>query len=233
MDPFNPDLWENHSSYYLNKAPQSEPAWEDARKRRLTTTKFASCAGFDKKYTTREDVIEEYKGHKKPFTAEQITHIARGKRDEPKARFLYESRLGIKVKEVGLAVPKWDTRLGGSSDGVPYLVDGEESEGIVEIKSPERMYSSLEEHLWNVKNGIAAELHEDYPFKKFSHIPINYYCQILGMMAIMGKKWCDFVVYCEKQDNLYIQRIVFDESEWAILYEKLLVFLEENSVFFD
>src|ERR1700761_8117661 len=58
-----------------------------------------------------------------------------GNLHEPLARSWFEKTYNIKVREVGMFIPKWDERLSASPDG---LIS---KDGVIEIKCPKRMYT--------------------------------------------------------------------------------------------
>lgn len=133
-----------------------------------------------------------------------------GKDNEPKGRDWYELNFGVKVNEVGLAVPKWDNRIGASSDG-----EVEGTQGIIEIKSPLNLYRSLK----------TEEVVE-------TRIMASHYDQMQGTMAIMNKEWCDYVVYPHLDDEVYVERVYFDSPYWEELYRELTPFLDTNKDLF-
>ena len=51
----------------------------------------------------------------------------------------------------------------------------------------------------------------------------NYYYQVQSEMAIMGCKWCHFVVWTEV--DIFVEEIAFDERLWSnIVFPKLQSF---------
>ena len=54
----------------------------------------------------------------------------------------------------------------------------------------------------------------------------NYYCQVIGEMAILEVPWCDFVVWTEA--GIFVERVPFDRAFWGKeLLPKLQAFLQE------
>ena len=47
----------------------------------------------------------------------------------------------------------------------------------------------------------------------------RYYMQVQGELGVMNKQWCDFVVYTESKDGVFVECVYFDDD-----------FEEENSV---
>jgi len=51
------------------------------------------------------------------------------------------------------------------------------------------------------------------------HIWDAHYTQCQHGMAVLGKKWCDYIVYCNYQ--IFKQRIVFDPKYWENHYSTI------------
>jgi putative phage-type endonuclease len=204
--------WKDCGNYLLHDSPQGSSAWHEVRKR-LTGSKFGTAAG-DNPYETPEDFSQELRGNKKPFTKKQIENMNHGTQFEPIARSWYETRYHYQVESAGFAVPKWDMRIWGSVDG---LVKG--TNGIIEIKCPQKMYDSILEHLSFLEEG------HQYPERYYDHIPPYQYDQMLGYMRIMEKEWCDYIVFCTYSDLVFIQRIYYDSRQWEDLYQRLNLFM--------
>src|SRR5579885_3158777 len=130
--------WKDCGSYWLNTCPQCSPGWEAARKGRFTASRFGYGIGANPKFATPKRVALEITGIIKPdVDAQHQIMMSEGIRLEPEARQYYESKYKVKVEQVGLAVPKWDPRIGASVDGLV----GEE--GCIEIKCVQRMYRPI------------------------------------------------------------------------------------------
>jgi exodeoxyribonuclease (lambda-induced) len=141
----------------------------------------------------------------------EIDHQSYGIVTEGEARQWYEETFQKKVEQVGLLVPKWDTQIGASPDG---LVD---QDGMLEIKSPEKMYKSLVEYIKSSKQSY------DY-----SHILSSHYDQMQGGMAVSGRQWCDYIVYCKPENSVFIQRIPFNFKYWMYqLYPSIRYFINQ------
>lgn len=54
-----------------------------------------------------------------------------------------------------------------------------------------------------------------------------YMAQIQGEMAILGRKWCDYVVFCIPESKFYVKRILFDKDYWDKLYSQIVAFFEK------
>ena len=44
----------------------------------------------------------------------------------------------------------------------------------------------------------------------------GYYCQIQGQLAITGLPWCDFCILFSESNEMFVERIPFDENFWLI-----------------
>lgn len=103
-----------------------------------------------------------------------------GRITEAKARRFYEQERGCTVRQVGFCTTD-DKRFGMSPDG---LVD---PDGGLELKCPER-----QTHLYYLLKGV---------------IPNDYLCQVHGCMIVSGRKYWDFMSYCEQEKPLLIRAI--------------------------
>lgn len=172
---------------------------------RITASKFSVCDLYEPNpFQNADDLALELIGlKKKEFTKEAISNMNHGTKYEPRARKIYEDYTKNEVTEWGLAVPKWDIHIGASVDGVV----GED--GMIEIKCPKKMYKPIMEYV-RMLNGGWKPPNEFYR----GHIWKSHYDQMQGGMAILGKKWCDYVVYCQPEDYFYRERILFNANYW-------------------
>lgn len=198
-------MWHDRGTYKVHHAEQGTGSWKESRKGIVTSSNFGTVAGRNR-YKSRQEYIDQWKsGTEETFSEVAKAHMARGTRLEPYVRSYYENLEGVKVQEIGLAVPKWDVRIGSSTDG---LVG---TEGCIEIKCPARMYSRL----------------GNLNFKQIDRILPTHYDQMQGTMAILARSWCDYVVYCESTGKLYVERVAYDHDYWLELYGHLQEFMRE------
>lgn len=115
-----------------------------------------------------------------------------GTKNEKNAIKDYMVRTGNVVVAKGLFTHPDYPWLGGSPDG---LVG---DDGIIEVKCPF--------------------------YKQVPHtsIPPHYYCQVNGLMEIMGRKWCDFVSWTPTAMKIY--RVYHDPELFSYLLERYTVF---------
>jgi hypothetical protein len=133
---FEPPNWIDNSSYWIHTFPQLSDEWFFEHQNRLTSSNFASALGWSDNITIEE--LRESIQYYKPLTVDSRKKIMKlhGVATESTGRNWYIKRFGAKVSEVGLAVPKWEPRIGCSADGI---IEGEN--GIIEIKCPYFLYS--------------------------------------------------------------------------------------------
>lgn len=220
------NFWIDRQTYWLNTAPQSSPIWKDLRKIapnniRVTCSNFGTAAGHSS-FKTPDDLADEMVGFKEPkITAESKRVMDIGIAMEPVARNYYSSKYNVEVRELGLAVPKWDHEIGGSVDGevVEYSRGTEVLNGMIEIKCPEKFYKPLKLYTAKISQGLKIN---DY-----NHIWPTHYDQMQGCMAICKKQWCDYVVFSKPEDTVFVQRIPFNAQYWNNdLYPKIRKFID-------
>ncbi len=206
----NGPMWIEYETCWEHRAPQGTVEWLKARKTRVTGSKVGSLVGHslfcdpEKAGKIIAGVEEEI------FNEKSLSNMAHGTKTEPIARKWYEERFNCVVSEKGLIVPKWDLSLGASVDGV---VDN--TEGIIEIKCPVKMYKPIIEHMNLIKQGWKP------PNNYYDHIWKNHTDQMMLCLAVLGKKWCDYIVYCTSSCEVFTQRIMFDEKYWECLYKNI------------
>ncbi len=203
--------WQDCGTYWLNTSPQCSSGWEAARKGRFTASRFGYGLGFNLRFSTPKQTALEIAGVSKPTPSEQNQiMMSEGIRLEPEARQHYERQYKVDVKQVGLAVPKWDLRIGASTDGLV----GEE--GMIEIKCIQRMYKPILSYLQNPGRSESID-----------HIWPTHYAQMQGNMAILGRKWCDYIVMCKQENSIFMQRIYYNAAYWdQWLYPQIKMFLD-------
>jgi hypothetical protein len=212
--------WQDCGLYWLHLHPQRSPAWHQERGKRLTSSLFSAIANptFIK---GPEDIISHYSGKKKEKRSfQQRLAMYHGNKREPLVRDWYKKTYEVDVSEIGLAIPKWDTRLGSSVDG-----DVTGTRGIIEIKATRSLYRGLKEYLEKTEAGW------EVPKYYHEHILDTHYDQIQGSMAILDKDWCDYIV--STPDKNFVFRVEFNPEYWReYLYPALKIFLDTHSNLF-
>jgi putative phage-type endonuclease len=221
LDSFPEDQWVDKGPYYLNISPQGTEGWFDARKGRLTGSNVAAAIEHSIFATPEQQAKYIAEIEEKIFSNESKEVMKHGTDTEPIARKWYENSRKVTVKEVGLAVPKWETRLGSSVDGIVISPDGVE-EGIIEIKCPLKMYDRLSTHVMRKSKGWQP------PKNYFGHIWPSHYIQMQTGLFVLDKQWCDYIVYATESNKVYVERIYKDEEHWNnFILPKIKTFLDD------
>lgn len=231
LSSYDPQKWIDKGVYWLYDADQKDPDWHLVRKGRPSGSNCGYLIGHgNPQFGSKEDTVLEIVGKKeKVFDQRQRENMDHGVREEPIARDWYSETRKCRVEELGFVIPKWDMSIGVSVDGVIY--DSSEnkdemsekmSDGMIEIKCPKKMYYPLAKYIEQQKNNNSKE-------DDFSHIWKTHYDQMQLGMAVLGKKWCDYVVYCSPENSSFVQRIPFDYNYWKIeMYDKLKCIIQEE-----
>jgi YqaJ-like viral recombinase domain len=124
---------------------------------------------------------------------------------------IYCEQNNVKMIETGVIIPRWNTDIGGSVDG---LVG---DEGMIEIKCPQRMYLSL---IDQTSDYLSEE-------EKKVGMPMYHFDQIQFYLNVLERKWCDYVVRCG--GDTIIKRVLRNQVYWnGFLYPKILKFVEDT-----
>ena len=200
--------WKEHDSFWEYLAPQGTEEWKKARIGRMTGSVSSDLNGEENK--KQEEVGQLIAGVKEEeFSEDSLKFMAHGTEYESVARNWYERKKNCKVLERGLCVPKWDYRIGAS-------VDGEVDDGIIEIKCPQKMYKPIDEYTFNIKLGWKP------PPKYTGHIWRKHLSQCMQGMAVLNKKWCDYIVFSTFTSQVFLQRVYFDPDFWEEKYSLLI-----------
>lgn len=200
---FPSETWNDCGDYWLNIAPQGSPAWHLNRKFRLTASNFGAAINKNNFSSAVVVAMDITNIKPKQFGSYGKFVMQHGVVTEHAARDWYCMTRNVKVVEVGLAVPKWEPRIGASLDG-----DVIGTNGVIEIKSPLQMYKPLSEHMDKLAGGwIQPEFYHN-------HIWESHYTQMQGGMKITNKKWCDYIVFATESNLCYVERIHFDHDYW-------------------
>ena len=197
------DGWIDCGTYLLNTYKQGEEGWLEARKKCvITASKFYDAYRYIK---LNGPVINN--GFITPNEA-----MIFGTKMEPVIRDWFSHTYKLKIKEVGLAIPKWCPQIGSSVDGL--IMNGDVVEGMIEIKTTKSHSSKL-------LNKVGEQ--RDY-------ISPWHYAQMQGCMAIMDLSYCYYVSYSREQKNIHVVKIYRDKSYWDNdLYPSLLKYIDSVS----
>lgn len=205
MSNFSPERWTDEGSYYQFKFEQmSDEHLYELHQGRLGASDFATVASRSR-FSSRNDLLSKVIEGKNFISKEgRDVWLKEGKEPEENARKWYENLYKVKVDQANMCVPKWNPRISGSPDG--FVGD----DGLIEIKCPKRLYGNL------VRRKTEKYKNPIFP---------SHYDQMIGYMAITGRKWCDYVVLDESGD-FYVERLKFNKHHWEnILYPEIQRFL--------
>ena len=210
----NKENWLDNGVYWLYNEKQLSLGWHKVRQYRLSGSSTGTALGHSN-FSTPDELSREMAGLKeKVFSERQIRVMAVGTLKEPFIRDAYCAKTGYTVIELGFCVPKFDLKIGVSVDGVV-----ENEDGIIEIKAAQRMYKPLIEF---TNSGRTTD-------DIYSHIWRTHYDQMQLGMKVMGKSWCDYVVMCVTDNQMFIQRVNFNETYWNdVIYPGIKDFLENK-----
>jgi hypothetical protein len=218
MSKENKKKWLDKGEYWLSTAKQGSPEWKKQRMCRITGSRVGSFVGHSR-FCGVEKSAKEITGILNiSFSENSKALMSNGIRGEPHARKWLSEKLGKDITEVGLAVPD-DFILGASVDGI---ID---KDTICEIKVPAKMYEPLIAHR-NTK--------KKHPKYYHNHIWDSHYDQMQLGMFVVGAKWCHYVVYLPKADDLsepldvYHEVVPFNKGYWNFLYEHVKNNYEEH-----
>ena len=204
----------NFKIMIINHCEQHSPAWFDARRGRVTGTRFKSLMA--------AETTAAYQGLIAEVTAEIITGetepsysndiMQRGTDLEPEARNEFRAMFDIRVDEVGFITPDEDSPfyewIGISPDGLIYdsnpLYDPD-SLGLLEIKCP------------------LSKTHFNYIEK--DKLPAEHRWQVQGQLFVLGLEYCEFFSYYPKLKP-FIIRVDPNKKDHEDITERLHIFIE-------
>jgi putative phage-type endonuclease len=188
---------------YFHPIALRTDAWLDLRSKLVTASDFGAALGVNPFKTSEQFIFEK----KHRIVDESIKYkpaVVHGFNHEGDALAAYRRQfpeLDVQTVE-GMYLDAEnieDAKLGATPDG---LVD---DDGSIEIKCP--FYGRF------YKDGI----------------PIYHHAQMMGVMALANRKWCDHVQWI-RGDFLCINRVYFDQTIWDTMRDRLLkVHMEINN----
>lgn len=201
--------WVDCGNYWLHTAPQGSAEWLEVRKGRPSGSIVGAILGHSQ-FSTPDDELDYLSMvREKKFSPAQLKNMNHGTLHEDEARKHYERIFRVTVGELGFVVPKWEPRIGVSVDGVVG------DDGLVEIKCPRRMYPPLLERCGEGENPD-------------SKIYKTHYDQMQMGMYVLGRKWCDYVVYSTSQELIHIRRVHRAVQEWDASMSVVRSFLDHR-----
>jgi len=189
---------------------QGSDEWLQARIGKCTGSRFHDACSFTRSGSESANrrnykyqiIAERLTGQQQDFYSNRAMEW--GTATEDSARLAYEFSTGNDVEQVGMLVHPELADVGFSPDG---LVG---DDGAIEIKCPETAT-----HIQTLTSG---------------KIPAKYMEQVLGVMWVTGRKWCDFISYDPRlPEDLQIitVRLDRDAEQIAELDENIREFLAD------
>lgn len=196
---------------------QGSAEWFAARIGHLTSSRIADATAKRKRRGNGKEITDDLQCRidlRLELAVERVTQkisehyvsywMSRGLEMEPAARFTYEQRTEMETQQVGFVLHPSIHWAGASPDG---LVG---DEGMVEFKVPK------------------PQTHAEYLLAEC--VPEIYQPQICWQMACTGRKWCDFVSWCDDFPaplDLLVVRLPRDEERIKQMEAEARKFLAE------
>lgn len=217
-------MWKDLGNFWEHTAEQGTDEWLKSRVGRITSSTIGYLAGHGGNFKSLQEIGLIIAGvHKETPDEEHQKFLTHGKVTEPIARQWFSDNFttNYNIIERGLCVPKFDKFIGASVDGdiLPKHLPSERYKNrefddcIIEIKSPQKMYRSLETYVENVDMGWVP------PVGYCGHIIKTHYDQMQTGMKVLNKKFCTYIVYCTSSQQCFTQKISFDPIYWENLYK--------------
>jgi hypothetical protein len=200
-----------YQTFYEHKYKQGCKEWLDARDSVIITGTSSSITINLNAFSSTFDLMNK---RVKEITPEQKVKMDNGHLFEPYLRQYLELFYKIKIKETGFIIPKFDTDIGTSLDG---LTD----DAIIEIKTSDDIPFILQRHKQQLDMGFSFDQYYH------QHIFASHYCQMQHNMACVGKKVCIYLVFGIQSGKIYIEKVPFNQQFWSeVLYPGERQFIE-------
>lgn len=199
------------------RAQAGSDTWYKERSHRLTASNFGKVVS--RKATPSEAFL---KGLFKKSNI-RAASLDYGRQHEAQAKNSYlKQNKSVHIHECGLVVNNEFPFLGASPDG---LICENGVSGLLEIKCP---YSAR-----NMTVAEACEHIRDFPIKQQDGTftlrkEHPYYAQVQGQLLVCGAKFCEFVVFTQK--DLYKQKIFPDVPFMENMLRKLCIFFQDYAL---
>lgn len=193
----------------LETSTQGNNAWKLHRSIRITASTCYTLFTYAK--NSKPDWTKKISNYLNPkcFETKQMKY---GKITEEKAFKCYKQKHNCNVKKTGFVISLTEPWLGASPDGLDI-----HSKNILEIKCPAAgKDQSIEWILQNceaTKRYLKIETNEQTGKTTATLNPKHaYYAQVQVNMFILNCKSADFLIYSEKEDDLFIVQVEYDLS---------------------
>lgn len=182
----------------------SNNLWKQERCLRLQASVYGKIC----KSTSPEKLAESLM-YSADITSASLRH---GRQYEAVAIAKYEELTMQQVTPSGIVIHSRFNHLGGSPDGVVG------TEGLVEIKCP-----------FTAKQATVSCASVPYLHEVNGHLTLkqdhDYYYQVMGLLLVTGRQWCDFVVWTFV--DCFVTRIHRDDTFIEVMISKLNDFFKE------
>lgn len=203
INNINSKEWLDRGNFFEHISKQGTDSWKNARIGRVNGSNTGALGG-KSTFKTPEQVGKYIAGIEvEEFKQKNLDAMAHGHKYEDAARKWYENVYKCKVLERGLCVLKSDHKIGASVDG-----DIIETEGLIEIKCPQKMYKPILKYMSMKEQGWSP------PPNFYDHIWGTHLYQCLQAMFVLKKKYCDYIVYSTEEQQVFVQRIYFNSQLW-------------------
>ena len=204
---------EDHET--LRNLHQSQPAWLEARKGRITASLAESVRTLKNVNNPGKILINRILGKCDVITSKSMTF---GKDNEHVARHLYSVKEGPKhknfeIEECGLHLLKEAPYIGASPDGLATCSCHDKK--LLEIKCSFKHQQITPEEIPKIDSAYHLEVVD---LKLHLKTTSAWYSQIQFQMGVTGVSKCDLVIYTKK--GIAIIPISFDEERWQLLLKK-------------
>ena len=182
-------MWTETDKYWISSAT-------NVNSTRLLTSDFGAVLGVNP-YMTALDVLTRILSHGSYSNCfDPITKATR-----TKIYKWYYDTYDVRIHDIGTAIPKWNSHIEATIDGIV-------ENGIVSMYTPNTMYRSLAYHATKIENGwIPDKYYHDHIFE-------DHYVQMQANMKICDRTWCDYLVFVPRDNQIYIERIYYNDAYW-------------------
>ena len=217
-----------HQQEVLAKETTSQASsslWAEQRKGRVTASVAGDCVGTvnDDGTLSGHSQVARVLGY---YGSPRSAALNWGKMQEPVAKKqyiawhrLHHKHIGVSCEDTGLWISTECPYVAASPDGIVKCKQC--GTGLLEIKNP-YTHRLVDIKSLSTKNSSCLSMENGVLQLRRSH---QYYAQVQVQMWCTGHRWCDFVVRTvSKSNNIYVERILFDEEYIANIQPKLYHF---------
>lgn len=195
-----------------SRGQRTSNVWVEQRRNRFTASRFHELCR-KKRNPVDGEFFQKYFCSKSISTLKCVSF---GIQNEEKAKNFYSKATGNTVLACGLVVHPYAPHLGASPDGI--IFSATDGYGVLEVKCPSGKKTSTLTDSMQTKHFCLRKNENNEPELKMNH---EYYFQVQGQMLLTGLPWCDFAIYFDASEELFVQRILFDAKFCFEMYDTL------------